>query len=97
VLGLVGIYRSQRPDTLEGVRAEAGLVSVSGRARFVGDATWSHRPRDSTGVELIAAGDVVGTRAALERGIVMPVIRPACERILFATYRTTRSGRGDAP
>ena len=35
----------------------------------MGDATWSHRPRDSTGVELIAAGDVVGTRTALERGI----------------------------
>lgn len=80
VPGLVGIYRSQRPDTLEGVRAEAGLVSVSGRARFVGDATWSHRPRDSTGVELIAAGDVVGTRAALERGIAYGLAAASVEQ-----------------
>jgi len=67
--GIVGLYRSQRRDTLEGVRAEAGIVSVSGRTRVVGDATWSHRPRESTGVELIAAGDLVGTREALEEGI----------------------------
>lgn len=67
--GIVGLYQSQRRDTLEGVRAEAGVVSVSGRTRVVGDATWSHRPRESTGVELIAAGDVVGTREALEEGI----------------------------
>ena len=69
VPGVVGIYRNQRRDTLEGLRAEAGVVSLSGHARPIGDVTWSHRPRDTTGVELIAAGDVVGTRDALERGI----------------------------
>ena len=69
VPGVIGIYRNQRRDTLEGLRAEAGVVSLSGHARPIGDVTWSHRPRDTTGIELIAAGDVVGTREALERGI----------------------------
>jgi hypothetical protein len=67
--GLIGVYRNQRRDTLEGVRAEGGLVQVNGHTRVVGDATWSHRPRESTGVELILAGDLVGTRQALEEGI----------------------------
>jgi hypothetical protein len=66
---LIGVYRNQRRDTLEGVNAEAGVVRVKGHTRLVGDATWSHRPRTSTGIELIAAGDLVGTRAALEEGI----------------------------
>ena len=46
-------------------RARRGGRGVGRRARTrpVGDITWSHRPRESTGVELIAAGDVVGTRA----------------------------------
>ncbi len=66
---VIGVYRNQRRDTLEGVRAEGGLVQVSGHTRVVGDATWSHRPRQTTGVELILAGDLVGTRQALEEGI----------------------------
>jgi len=66
---IIGVYRDQRRDTLEGVRAEGGLVQVSGHTRVVGDATWSHRPRQTTGVELILAGDLVGTRQALEEGI----------------------------
>jgi hypothetical protein len=69
VPGIVGLYRNQRRATLEGVQAEAGIVSVSGHARVVGDATWSLRPRESTGLELIAAGGLVGTREALEEGI----------------------------
>jgi hypothetical protein len=69
VAGVLGVYRRQRRDTLEGVRAEGGVVSVGGELRPVGDATWSMRPRPSTGIELIAAGDVVGTRAAIERSI----------------------------
>jgi hypothetical protein len=69
VVGLVGLYRNQKRDTLEGIRAEAGVVSVGGKLRPVGDVTWSLRPRPTTGIELIAAGDVVGTRPALERGI----------------------------
>jgi hypothetical protein len=67
--GIIGIYRNQKPGTLEGIRAEGGLVSVSGHVRVVGDATWSLRPRETTGIELIAAGDLVGTREAIERGI----------------------------
>ncbi len=51
------------------MRAEGGLVQVNGHTRVVGDATWSHRPRETTGVELILAGDLVGTRQALEEGI----------------------------
>lgn len=66
---IIGVYRDQRRDTLEGVRAEAGLVQVEGHTRIVGDATWSHRPRETTGIELILAGDLVGTREALEQGI----------------------------
>jgi len=66
---IVGVYRNQRRDTLEGVRAEGGLVQVEGHTRVVGDATWSHRPRQTTGIELILAGDLVGTREALEQGI----------------------------
>jgi len=69
VPGVIGIYRNQRRDTLEGLRAEAGVVSLSGHARPIGDITWSDRPFETTGIELIAAGDVVGTREALERGI----------------------------
>lgn len=67
--GVVGLYRNQRRDTLEGVRAEGGLVQVNGHTRVVGDATWSHRPRPGTGLELILAGDLVGTQQALEQGI----------------------------
>jgi hypothetical protein len=66
---IIGVYRNQRRDTLEGVRAEGGLVQVEGHIRVVGDATWSHRPRQTTGIELILAGDLVGTREALEQGI----------------------------
>ena len=67
--GIIGVYRNQRRDTLEGVRAEGGLVQVNGHTRVVGDFTWSRRPRETTGVELILAGDLVGTRQALEEGI----------------------------
>jgi len=66
---IIGVYRNQRRDTLEGLRAEGGLVQVEGHTRLVGDATWSHRPRETTGIELIVAGDLVGTRQALEEGI----------------------------
>ena len=65
---IIGVYRNQRRDTLEGVRAEGGLVQVHGYTRVVGDATWGHRPRETTGVELILAGDLVGTRAGAGAG-----------------------------
>ena len=80
VTGVVGLYRNQRADTLEGLRAEAGIVSVAGHVRPVGDITWGHRPRESTGLELIAAGDVVGTRAAIERGITYGLLAASVEQ-----------------
>jgi hypothetical protein len=67
--GIIGLYRNQRRDTLAGVRAEGGLVQVKGHTRVIGDATWGFRPREATGVELILAGDLVGTQQALEEGI----------------------------
>lgn len=80
VPGIVAIYRNQQRDTLTGVRAEAGLVSVGGRARPVGDITWSARPRESTGVELIVAGDVVGTREAIESSITYGLLATSVEQ-----------------
>jgi hypothetical protein len=67
--GIVGIWRSQAPATLAGINAEAGVVRVGGRTRAVADVTWSVRPATDTGVELIAAGDLVATRKAIERAI----------------------------
>lgn len=63
------LWRRQKPATLEGIAAEAGVVRVSGRMRLVGDATWSLRPLAQTGIELIASGDLVETRRALENAI----------------------------
>lgn len=52
-----------------GIKAEAGFVQAGGRTRIVGDATWSARPAEKTRVELVAAGDLVATQPAIERGI----------------------------
>jgi len=67
--GVVGVWRKQDPATRAGIDAEAGLVQVAGRTRGVGDATWSLRATPDTGIELIAAGDLVATRKAIERAI----------------------------
>src|SRR5690242_4507880 len=67
--GLIGVWRAQDRATLAGVNAEAGVVQIAGRTRVVGDATWSFRPRAATGFELIAAGDLVETPAAIDNGI----------------------------
>lgn len=64
--GVIGIYRNHQRDSLAGLSADVGLVSIGGRARPVGDVTRSLCPRDLIGVELIAAGDVVRTREAIE-------------------------------
>ena len=61
------LWRKQKRDTLAGTMAEAGVVRVAGRTRMIGDATWSLRPNARTGFELLAAGDLVETRRALER------------------------------
>lgn len=67
--GVVGIWRDQVPATLAGINAEAGVVRVAGHTRAVGDVTWSLRPAADTGVELIAAGDLVATQKAIDRAI----------------------------
>jgi hypothetical protein len=67
--GLIGLWRDQARATLTGINAEGGVVHVGGHTRAVGDATWSFRPGAYTGMELIAAGDLVETQAAIERGV----------------------------
>lgn len=60
------VWRKQQRETLAGTVAEGGVVRVAGRIRPIGDATWSLRPAARTGIELIAAGDLVETQRALE-------------------------------
>ena len=67
--GLIGFWRQQKRTTLTGINAEGGVVRVAGHTRAVGDATWGWRPGAHTGVELIAAGDLVETQAAINRGV----------------------------
>jgi len=80
VAALVGLYRRQDRVTLSGVNAEFGVADVAGHARPIGDITWSLRPRETTGIELIAAGDVVGTREAIERGITYGLFAGSVEQ-----------------
>ena len=77
---LIGLYRNQRRDTLQGVRAEGGLVRVEGHTRVVGEATWSLRPRPTPGVELVLAGDLVGTQQALEEGTAYGLLGVSVEQ-----------------
>jgi hypothetical protein len=67
--GVVGVWRDQARATLTGIDAQAGVIDVAGRTRPIGDVTWSARASSSTGVELLAAADLVETRAAIDRGI----------------------------
>ena len=60
------VWRKQQRETLAGTAGEGGVVRVAGRIRPIGDATWSLRPSAHTGIELIAAGDLVETRPATE-------------------------------
>lgn len=66
---VLAVWRKQNRETLAGTVAEAGLVRVAGRTRLIGDATLSLRPSPRTGIELLAASDLVETRPALERAI----------------------------
>jgi hypothetical protein len=61
------LWRNQHRDTLAGTIGEAGLTHIGGRTRVIGDATWSLRPGAHTGIELLAAGDLVETQRALDR------------------------------
>jgi len=78
--GIVGLWRKQDPRTLAGVNAEAGIVQVAGHTRAVGDATWSLRPAPDTGVELLAAGDIVTTQKAIERGVAYGLFGASVEQ-----------------
>ena len=88
--GVVFLHRRQRRDTLEGTLVEAGLVRVSGRTRIVGDASWTVRPNERTGVQLIAAADLVETRRALEDGTAYTFVAASFDRQL--TERLTLIG-----
>ena len=77
--GVVGLWRRQDPRTLAGIDAKAGVVQVAGHTRAIGDATWSLRPATDTGVELIAAGDLVETQKAIERGIAYGLFAASVE------------------
>ena len=77
--GVVGLWRKQDPRSLAGVDAKAGVVQVAGHTRAIGDATWSLRPATDTGVELIAAGDLVETQKAIERGIAYGLFAASVE------------------
>lgn len=79
VNGVVGLWRNQSPATLAGINGEAGLVEVAGRARAIGDMTWGLRPAPDTGVELIAAGDLVGTQKAIDRAIAYGLFAASVE------------------
>jgi hypothetical protein len=78
--GIIGLWRNQDAKTLTGVNAEAGVVQVAGHTRAVGDATWGLRTAANTGIELIAAGDLVATRAAIDRGIAYGFVAASVEQ-----------------
>ena len=98
--GVVGLWRKQDPITLAGINAEAGVVQVAGHTRAVGDATWGLRPATNTGVELIAAGDLVGTQKAIDRAIAYGLFAASVEQtfaerftaIGLAGYQTFTDG-----
>ncbi len=77
--GIVGRWRKQDPNSLAGIDAQAGVVRVAGHTRAVGDATWSLRPSADTGFEMIAAGDLVETQKAIERGIAYGLFAASAE------------------
>jgi hypothetical protein len=76
------LWRNQRRDTLAGTIAEGGLVHVAGRTRLIGDATWSLRPAAHTGIELLAAGDLVETQRALDRATAYMLLGISAEQQL---------------
>lgn len=78
--GIVGVWRKQDRATLAGINAEAGVVQVAGHTRGVGDVSWDLRPAPNTGIELIAAGDVVATQKAIERGIAYGFLAASVEQ-----------------
>ena len=78
--GIVGVWRNQDPSTLLGLNGEAGVVQVAGHTRGVGDVTWGFRPARDTGIELIAAGDLVATQKAIDRAIAYGFLAASVEQ-----------------
>jgi multisubunit Na+/H+ antiporter MnhG subunit len=77
---VLGIWRNQVPATLAGVNAEGGVVQVAGHTRGIGDATWGFRPAADTGIELIAAGDLVATQKAIDRAVAYGFFAASAEQ-----------------
>ncbi|MGH8801953.1 MAG: hypothetical protein ACREX6_06625, partial [Casimicrobiaceae bacterium] len=100
--GVVGLWRRQDAATLVGVVAEGGVTQVAGHTRVIGDADWSFRPAKNTGVELIVAGDVVGTEKAIEDGVAYGFYAVSVEQRLsdrftaigLAGYQSFTDGNG---
>lgn len=98
--GVVALWRGQDAATLAGINAEAGVVQVAGHTRGVGDVTWGLRPAANTGVELIAAGDLVATQKAIDRAIAYGFFAASVEQtfaerftaIGLAGYQTFTDG-----
>ena len=80
------LWRNQRRDTLAGTLAEGGVVRVAGRNRLIGDATWSLRPSPRSGFEILAAGDLVETRRALDRATAYTFFGVSAERELTPRF-----------
>lgn len=100
--GVVGLWRKQDPGTLAGVLAEGGVTQVAGHTRVIGDASFGFRPARDTGVELLAAGDVVATRNAIERGVAYGFYAASVEQrlvdrvtaIALGGYQSFTDGNG---
>lgn len=80
------LWRKQNRVTLAGTVGEAGVVRVAGRTRLIGDATWSLRPNERTGVEFLAAGDLIDTKPALERATAYTFFGVSGERQLTPRF-----------
>src|SRR5437870_2096928 len=83
---ILALWRDQRRDTLAGSLAEAGFARIAGHTRFIGDATWSLRPTERTGFELLAAGDLVETQRALDRAIAYTLFGASAEQQLSERF-----------
>jgi hypothetical protein len=79
---VLALWRKQDRETLAGTIGEVGLVRVAGRTRVMGDATWSLRPAPHTGIELLAAGDLVETQRALDQATAYTLLGISAEQQL---------------
>jgi len=83
---ILALWRKQDRETLAGTIGEVGLVRVAGRTRLIGDATWSLRPAPRTGIELIAAADLVETQRALDQATAYTLLGVSAERQLTERF-----------